>query len=144
MNEKILLLFILLSIGILLVTGCSTIPKEFTLNIHYVNPLFPPSQIQMERDALLSAFEKKDQLLLRAIEKERGDLFKHASYLNLYNQMSDDPTPQGFSEYMMSGVQFGRSGGTFLRNWWERVFITYELYLEMEGKNVKSTRNPTL
>lgn len=119
-------LLLIISIGI---TGCSTMPKELTLNIRYVNP---EKTKKSEKEILLNTFVREDRILLLAIEKRDGNIFDFAGLLNHYNSINEDPAPIGFLKYLKEGSLYYKSGGSFLDKWWTEVILTYNILLKIE------------
>ena len=118
--EKLIFWFFIFAIGIGLCTGCASIPKE--------NNLTEEQNLNKE---ILNAFKFQDSILLRAVQKEGGDLFIFAREYNYYKDNFENPTIDGFlihiKETMMSGLR-----EDIVDDWWTKVVRNYNLLLKME------------
>ena len=150
--EKLIFWFFIFAIGIGLCTGCASIPiptedvyeiiedeKKVEGEKEKQPRFFRFKKVTPEQDPnkeILNAFKFQDSILLRAVQKEEGDLFIFAREYNYYKDNFENPTIDGFlihiKETMMSGLR-----EDIVDDWWTKVIRNYNLLLKMEEAKQK-------
>lgn len=95
-------------------------------------------KLDRTNEKIYEVFDIKEQLLLKAIGQEGGNTFDHGAWLNDYRNICEETnveiTLEGYYEYLIvkGGPMYGQSGGNFIKRWWTKVKMNYNLLLEME------------